>query len=163
MQLETTSSVINGQITEEERIEYIDERINEVVGDFTNCSIVKKRKNYEGIKHLFDYKSEITGYLFVNPHTYRIMYDFENIHIGKNIIKRFNESLERSIADFENVTDIKIKEYTHLLKLLMLKILYGLNVYYHNDKYEFIFIKNKMKKVNEKTKDEFKRFVKTYN
>ena len=45
----------------------------------------------------------------------------------------------------------------------MLKILYGLNVYYHNDKYEFIFIKNKMKKVNEKTKDEFKRFVKTYN
>ena len=38
------------------------------------------------------------------------MYDFENIHIGKNIIKRFNESLERSIADFEKVTDIKIKE-----------------------------------------------------
>ena len=110
MQLETTSSVINGKITEEERIEYIDERINEVVGDFTNCSIVKKRKNYERIKHLFDYKSEITGYLFVNPHTYRIMYDFENIHIGKNIIKRFNESLERSIADFEKVTDIKIKE-----------------------------------------------------
>ena len=110
MQLETTSSVINGKITEEERIKYIDERINEVVGDFTNCSIVKKRKNYERIKYLFDYKSEITGYLFVNPHTYRIMYDFENIHIGKNIIKRFNESLERSIADFENVTDIKIKE-----------------------------------------------------
>ena len=47
MQLETTSSVINGQITEEERIEYIDERINELVRDFTNCSIVNKRKNHE--------------------------------------------------------------------------------------------------------------------
>lgn len=88
------------------------------------------------------------------------MYDFENIHIGKNIIKRFNESLEQGIADFEKVTDIKIKEYTHLLKLLMLKTLYGLNAYYHNDKYEFIFSKNKMKKSNEKIKDEFKLFEK---
>ena len=160
IQLETTSSVVYGQITEEERIEYIDERINELGRDFANCSIANKRKNYERIKYLFDYKSEITGHLFVNPHTYRIMYDFENIHIGKNIIKRFNESLERSIADFENVTDIKIKEYTHLLKLLMLKILYGLNVYYHNDKFEFIFKKNKMKKLNGKMNDEFKLFEK---
>ena len=160
MQLETTSSVIYRQITEEERIEYIDERINELGRDFTNCSIANKRKNYERIKHLFDYKSEITGHLFVNPHTYRKMYDIENIHIGKNIIKRFNESLEQGIADFEKVTDIKIKEYTHLLKLLMLKTLYGLNAYYHNDKYEFIFSKNKMKKLNEKIKDEFKLFEK---
>ena len=71
------------------------------------------------------------------------MYDFENIHIGKNIIKRFNESLEQGIADFEKVTDIKIKEYTHLLKLLMLKTLYGLNAYYHNINMSLYLVKIK--------------------
>ena len=71
--------------------------------------------------------------------------------------------LEQSIDKFKKTTDIKINEYPHFLKLLMLKILYALNVFYFNDKYEFIFGKNKMKKLNEKIKDEFKRFGKKSN
>ena len=38
----------------------------------------------------------------------------------------------------------------------MLKTLYILNVCYHNDDYEFILNKNKMKKLNEEIKDEIK-------
>ena len=137
---------------------YIDQWINELVRHFTNCSIVNQRKIYVKLKYACEYKSDITGHLFVNPEAYRILHDFENVHISKNIIREFNDSLEQSIDNFEKATDIKINEYTHFLKLLMLKILYPLNVFYFNDKYKFIFSKNKIKKLNEKIKDEFKRF-----
>ena len=115
------------------------------------------------IKYACEYKLDITGHLFVNPETYRIVHDFENIHISKNVIRQFNDWLEQSIDNFEKATDIKINEYTHFLNLLMLKLLYELNVYYLNNKYKFIFSKNKMKKLDEKIKDESKRFVKKSN
>ena len=59
MHKEFTNSVIYQQITEEERIYYIHEWINELVQDFTNCSIINKRKIYVKIKYACECKSKL--------------------------------------------------------------------------------------------------------
>ena len=165
--------VFNGKYTEKERIEYIDETINQLVRDFMDRDNVNRRKYYQNeLKDIIIFRSNNTDKPIKNSqadaiingdHVCRIRLNngewySEYIPTDKSISKKFNELLRKNIDKFEKNINVKIKGNTLFLKRLMLITLYNFNIYYYNDDYKSILNKNKMKKLNEKIKDEFKYF-----
>ena len=165
--------VFNGKYTEKERIEYIDETINQLVRDFMDRDNVNRRKYYQNeLKDIIIFRSNNTDKPIKNSqadaiingdHVSRIRLNndewySEYIPTDKSISKKFNELLRKNIDKFEKNINVKIKGNTLFLKRLMLITLYNFNIYYYNDDYKSILNKNKMKKLNEKIKDEFKYF-----
>ena len=134
---------------------------------------VNKRKYYENeLKDAINFRSNITDEPFKNPcaeaiingdnigramidnYTSKFYIDF--IPTNKNIGKIYNKLLRKNINISEKNTGVEIKESSLLLKRLMLITLHMLNTSHHNDDYEFILNKNKVKKLNERIKLEFK-------
>lgn len=165
--------VFNGKYTEKERIEYIDETINQLVRDFMDRDNVNRRKYYQNeLKDIIIFRSNNTDKTIKNSqadaiingdHVSRIRLNngewySEYIPTDKSISKKFNELLRKNIDKFEKNINVKIKGNTLFLKRLMLITLYNFNIYYYNDDYKSILNKNKMKKLNEQIKDEFKYF-----
>ena len=160
------------QNSEKERIEYVDESINQLVQDFMDCDNVNKRKYENELKDAINFRSNITDEPFKNPcaeaiingdNIGRAMIDNETskfyidfIPTNKNISKIYNKLLRKNINISEKNTGVEIKESSLLLKCLMLITLYMLNTSHHNNDYEFILNKNKVKKLNERIKVEFK-------
>ena len=160
------------QNSEKERIEYVDESINQLVQDFMDCDNVNKRKYENELKDAINFRSNITDEPFKNPcaeaiingdNIGRAMIDNETskfyidfIPTNKNISKTYNKLLRKNINISEKNTGVEIKESSLLLKCLMLITLYMLNTSHHNNDYEFILNKNKVKKLNERIKAEFK-------
>ena len=159
---------------QKQTIEHLDEGINQLVRLFMNCNTIKGRKYYENwLKYVVNTRSNITSEPINNLIAKAIIigglvkrkvynnktdeWDTEYLPTDKHINKIYNIMLKKRINIFERENiNVKIKENSFLLKCLMLDILYFLNTCYLNDtNYEFIFNKNKIKKLNEKTRFDF--------
>lgn len=158
---------------QKQTIEHLDEGINQLVRLFMNCNTIKGRKYYENwLKYVVNTRSNIISEPINNLIAKAIIngglvkrkvynnktdeWDTEYLPTDKHINKIYNIMLKKRINIFERENiNVKIKENSFLLKCLMLDILYFLNTCYLNDtNYEFIFNKNKIKKLNEKTRFE---------
>lgn len=159
---------------QKQTIQHLDEGINQLVRLFMNCNTIKGRKYYENwLKYVVNTRSNITSEPINNLIAKAIIngglvkrkvynnktdeWDTEYLPTDKHINKIYNIMLKKRINIFERENiNVKIKENSFLLKCLMLDILYFLNTCYLNDtNYEFIFNKNKIKKLNEKTRFDF--------
>lgn len=159
---------------QKQTIQHLDEGINQLVRLFMNCNTIKGRKYYENwLKYVVNTRSNITSEPINNLIAKAIIngglvkrkvynnktdeWDTEYLPADKHINKIYNIMLKKRINIFERENiNVKIKENSFLLKCLMLDILYFLNTCYLNDtNYEFIFNKNKIKKLNEKTRFDF--------